>query len=160
MPYRRIRAVAGANVRGSAKAVLLALGIHADKTTFRTFASTDTLAYTAGVSRRTCQRALDDLEAAGWIRLHRSATQHRPAIFEVDVLRCEASMDKKDKRGSGVTVSPLDADLAPLAVTESPLTLLTVHQGGQSDTPGVPVRLPDESVKDWVHRAAEMRDYG
>lgn len=157
MPYRRIRAVAYADVSGPPKAVLLALGICADKTTFRTFAKIDTLALIAGVSRRTTQRALDSLESEGWVRLHRKATQHKPAVWEIDVLKCEASADIKGYTGSGVTVTPLEDREAPLAVTESPLTLLTVHQGGQTDTPDVPARLPDESVMDWVERTREAR---
>lgn len=157
MPYRRIRAVAYADLTGPAKAVLLAVGICADKHTFRTFAKVDTLAAIAGVSRRTAQRAISQLEEEGWIRLHRRATQHKPAVWEIDILKCEAS-DINGYTGSGVTESPLEDRESPLAVTESPLTLLSVVQGGQSDTPEMPKRLPDESVTEWMVRVADARE--
>jgi len=64
-------------VEGPAKAVLIVLADHANDDFWSSFPSQETIAFEAGVSRRTVQRALAKLQAEGLVEIEgRSGTQY------------------------------------------------------------------------------------
>lgn len=136
----------------AARHVLLCLCNYAGDTGRGAFPSTQTLTRDTGMGRRTVQRKLDDLEAAGLIvRGNQAAAtvyidrpDRRPVVYDIMV-------------GRGVTVTPREDDGVSERRPDSPNGVSLVHERGVTVTPNPPVNPPVEArAKDTSSKLAVL----
>jgi hypothetical protein len=128
-------AIWASGLPASARLVALAFADHAgDQAT--AWVALARLAARTGLSRRSCQRAIDRLVEDGWLTEHEAQAQHKSPVF---VLTFPPSMtDAEPARGA--TVTPLTA---PRGATVSARGAKSASQGRHSDTS--PNYLPNYS---------------
>jgi hypothetical protein len=149
---------------GTARLVLLALADHAHPDGTHAFPAVAELARMCGVSDRTVQRTLRDLEASGEIRTVREATRYLPTEYAIPgVGRGDIRGDRLtpldpagvSSEAPGVTKEPFRGDTAMSPEPKEPTP--TEEPKGRSARPRArATRIPDDftltaEMRAWAH---------